>query len=89
VTVEPRRAEALPATPRDVVSARALAPLHSLLRLAAPFFGPLTTGLFPKGRGAASEIAAAREIFRFDVLSAPSQTDPDGAVLVVTNLVRA
>ena len=43
----------------DVVSARALTALAPLLRLAAPFFGPHTVGLFPKGETAAVEIDAA------------------------------
>ncbi|MEO1103639.1 MAG: 16S rRNA (guanine(527)-N(7))-methyltransferase RsmG [Pseudomonadota bacterium] len=87
-TVEPRRAEALAPAPQSVVSARALAPLHKLLGLSAPFFGPSTTGLFPKGRDAATEILKAREDFRFDVEAHPSRTDPDGAILAVTNLER-
>ena len=87
VTVEPRRAEALPAGAYDVVSARALAPLHKLLALSEPFFGPDTLGLFPKGRDAATEIDAVTA-HRFDVTAHQSRTDPDGAVLAVTNLVR-
>ncbi|WMS44285.1 16S rRNA (guanine(527)-N(7))-methyltransferase RsmG [Acuticoccus sp. MNP-M23] len=85
--VEPHRAEALAADTYDVVSARALAPLHKLLALSEPFFGPDTLGLFPKGRDAGTEIEAVSD-HRFDVTAHPSQTDPDGAVLAVTNLVR-
>ncbi len=87
VKVEPQRAEALAAGAYDVVSARALAPLHRLLALSEPFFGPDTLGLFPKGRDAGTEIDAV-SAHRFDVTAHPSQTDPDGAVLAVTNLVR-
>lgn len=88
VKVEARRAEDLPAVPREVVSARALAPLHKLLSLSEPFFGPSTVGLFPKGRDAATEIDMARQDFRFDLETRQSRTDPDGVVLVVANLVR-
>ena len=49
----------------DVVSARALAPLPRLFELAAPFFGERTKGLFPKGREAEAEIAAAQEDWEF------------------------
>jgi len=45
----------------DVVSARALAPLPRLFELAVPFFGERTKGLFPKGREAEVELAAARK----------------------------
>ena len=89
VKVESRRAETLPAEPHDVVSARALAPLHRLLELSLPFFGPATVGLFPKGRDAATEIDMAREHFCFDLRSHPSQTDAEGVILAVTNLQRA
>ena len=44
-------------TGADIVSARALAPMSQLFRLSAPFFGPSTTGLFPKGRQVQAELA--------------------------------
>ncbi len=88
VHVEPRRAEDLPARPYDVVSARALAPLHKLFPLCERFFGGETVGLFPKGKDAASEIEMARKQFRFDLETRPSRTDPGGVILTVANLVR-
>lgn len=92
VTVKPVRAESLRGDGAgekfDVVSARALAPLHKLLPLAAPFFGPSTVGLFPKGRDADSEIDAV-SAYRFALERTPSRTDPDGTVLAVRNLQRA
>ena len=88
VRVESRRAEVLEATAHDVVSARALAPLHKLFNLSVGFFGKDTVGLFPKGRDAATEIDMARQEYQFDLETRPSLTDPDGAILVVTNLVR-
>ena len=88
IHVEPRRAEDLPAEPFDVVSARALAPLHKLFNLSVRFFGGETVGLFPKGRDAATEIEMARRDFRFDVETRPSRTDPGGVILSVANLVR-
>ncbi|MEM0907616.1 MAG: 16S rRNA (guanine(527)-N(7))-methyltransferase RsmG [Pseudomonadota bacterium] len=87
--VESRRAEALPPKAFDVVSARALAPLHKLLALSEPFFGDTTVGLFPKGREAATELTMAHQSYRFDVDITPSRTDPDGVILRVRNLVRA
>lgn len=86
--VEPRRAETLPARPFDVVSARALAPLHKLFNLSERFFGSNTVGLFPKGRDAATELDMARKDYRFDLETRPSRTDPGGVILIVANLVR-
>lgn len=88
VRVEARRAEDIPAMAYDVVSARALAPLHKLFNLSERFFGVGTIGLFPKGRDAATEIEMARKEFRFDVETRPSRTDPGGVILSVANLVR-
>lgn len=85
-TVRPERAEALAPMAHDVVSARALAPLPTLLGLAAPFFGADTLGLFPKGREAEAEIEAARREWRFDVVRTPSETDPEGTILAVRHL---
>ena len=83
--VRPVRAEALPPTAHDVVSARALAPLPKLLSLAAPFFGDNTIGLFPKGREADDEISAAGVAAE----KVPSSTAPDGVIVKITNLARA
>jgi 16S rRNA (guanine527-N7)-methyltransferase len=70
----------------DVVSARALAPLPRLFELAAPFFGEGTKGLFPKGREAEAEIAAAREEWEFAFRLSPSITANDSHIVEVTGL---
>ena len=67
----------------DVVSARALAPLDRLLGLAAPLFASATAGLFMKGKEAAAEIETARKTWNFNVELAPSQTDPDGQIVLI------
>src|SRR5262249_47208356 len=59
VTVAGQRLEMLPGAPRDVISARAFAPLERLLPLAHRFSRPGTCWLLPKGRSAASELEAA------------------------------
>ncbi|MBJ3777821.1 16S rRNA (guanine(527)-N(7))-methyltransferase RsmG [Acuticoccus mangrovi] len=89
VRVEPRRIEELAATPYDVVSARALAPLATLLDLSSRFFGPDTVGLFPKGRDADNEVREAQKRHRFAVASTPSRTDPRAAILSVSELKGA
>jgi 16S rRNA (guanine527-N7)-methyltransferase len=72
----------------DVVTARALAPLDRLLGLAAPFFAPATVGLFPKGRGAAAEITAARKLWSFEWDLVASRTEAGGRIVVIRRLAR-
>ena len=67
----------------DVVSARALAPLVRLISLSLPFFGGETIGIFPKGRGAESEIAEARATWAFDAETIPSLTDEAARIVLV------
>lgn len=71
---------------RDVVSARALAPLPKLLGLALPFFSPRTVALFPKGREAGIEIEEAKKRFDFACETAPSLTEADARIVIVRNL---
>jgi 16S rRNA (guanine527-N7)-methyltransferase len=71
-----------------VICARALAPLDTLLELAAPLFLPGTTGLFLKGKGVAEELQAAERTWKFDVALVPSLTDSDGRIAVIKNLDR-
>jgi 16S rRNA (guanine527-N7)-methyltransferase len=69
-----------------VVSARALAPLPRLLALAAPLFGPDTTGLLLKGREASRELQAAELEWKFNSELVPSSTDPEARVVIVRSL---
>lgn len=85
VTVHCARIEQIELAPAALVTARALAPLSTLLGLAAPLLAPGGTGLFPKGSRAAAEIAAARQGWRFDVTAAGPVTSP---ILVVGGLTR-
>lgn len=71
---------------RDVITARALAPLPKLLGLVQPFFSPQTVALFPKGREAEVEVGEARERFGFDSTLAPSLTDAHARIVIVRNL---
>jgi 16S rRNA (guanine527-N7)-methyltransferase len=86
VAIENRRIEAGPPAAFDVVSARALAPLPALFGLAAPYFGPGTVGLFPKGVGHDAELTAARADWQYAVERIPSATAPSAAILRVTEL---
>lgn len=71
---------------RDVITARALAPLPKLLGLALPFFSPQSVALFPKGREAEVEVREAKERFVFDSALAPSLTDAQARIVIVRNL---
>jgi 16S rRNA (guanine527-N7)-methyltransferase len=72
----------------DVVTARALAPLATLLGLASPLFQAHTVGLFLKGRGAQAEVVAAQAQWAFDCELVPSVTAEDASIVVVRNLRR-
>ena len=70
----------------DVVSARALAPLDRLFRLANPYAGEQTCFLFPKGRDFVGEDEFASKSWRYDLVLSNSLTDPRGRVAIVTHL---
>jgi len=90
VTVEVRNGRVEEARPEafDVVTARACAPLSTLLGYAARFHGPHTTNLFLKGQNAAAELTEAHKNWKMHVLRHPSQTDPSGTILEIRDLVR-
>ncbi len=86
-TVHNARAEALKPLPVvEVVTARAVAPLDKLLGFARPLLASGARGLFLKGRGAAAEVAAAREAWSFSAVLHPSRTDPEARIVEVTGL---
>ncbi len=82
------RAEDVPPLAADVVSARALAPLSTLLGLAAPHLAPSGTGLFPKGARHQPEIEQALADWRFTYQKHPSLTDPAAVILSIKGLSR-
>jgi 16S rRNA (guanine527-N7)-methyltransferase len=83
------RAEAMPARPYDIVTARACAPLDRLLGLAERFIGPHTRCLFLKGERAQEEIAVVREGWSMEVSTRGSVADPRGVVLCLKGVARA
>jgi 16S rRNA (guanine527-N7)-methyltransferase len=70
------------------VTARALAPLPSLLALAEPLLTTGVEGFFPKGETLSSELQRASEIFAFESRAVPSQSDEKGRILVIRDLRR-
>jgi 16S rRNA (guanine527-N7)-methyltransferase len=76
--------------PADVVTARAVAPLKSLLDLCFPLLGKSgVVGLFPKGQNAELELGEARQSWNIKVNLVPSRTDPAARIVVLRDLVRA
>lgn len=80
------RVERLAPQGADIVSARAVAPLGELFGLVHRQFGPGTLGLFPKGRRAQEEIAAARRDWTFEADLRQSPVWPEGGLVVVRGL---
>lgn len=72
----------------DAITARAFAPLWKTLEATAHIAGPATSWILHKGRTAAAEVAEAREVWDGGFVLTPSITDPNAAVVTVTNLQR-
>ncbi len=68
----------------DVVTARAVAPLDILLRLASPWLSRGAKGLFMKGQDIADELNSATVSWDFAVQHHPSLTGP-GVILEITH----
>lgn len=88
VTTLDARIEQVPAQNAPVVSARALAPLTSLLAMVEKHRQPDGVALFPKGEAVHSEIAEARRHWRFEPRIHPSLTEPRAAVVEIGALIR-
>ena len=89
LTISAKRIEALKPQAADVVSARALASLPSLLDHAARHLAPGGTALFPKGARFAEELAIARKTWSFREEIVPSVTDKEAAILKIGEIERA
>jgi 16S rRNA (guanine527-N7)-methyltransferase len=89
VRVVDKRLEDVEPLHADVISARAVSDLPRLLDLAQPHLAPNGICIFPKGSGAAEEIEAARQAWSFQCRMIPSKTQPDSAILVISEIHRA
>ncbi|RWO76915.1 16S rRNA (guanine(527)-N(7))-methyltransferase RsmG [Mesorhizobium sp.] len=76
---------ALVSTPQ-IVTARALAPLSTLLDLSAPWLVSGARGLFHKGRDYRTEVQESVHRWSFDLVEHPSVTDVGGVILELSNL---
>lgn len=70
----------------DLILARALAPLSSLLALAQPFFSKTSRALFLKGREFEAEVKDALRTHSFQVQVHDSLTDLSGRVIEISQL---
>lgn len=87
-TVVQKRIEELPTQRPDYISARALAPLENLLGSTEGLRSPRTISVFPKGKNWQSEVDIASKQWQFDIEIHASKTDPQAAILEITNVER-
>jgi 16S rRNA (guanine527-N7)-methyltransferase len=73
----------------DVVTARALAPLPKLLRMAYPLLTRGALGLFPKGQDVAVELTEAAKCWKIRSSLIESRTDSKGRIVIVRGLEPA
>lgn len=85
VSVRAERAEQVVAAlaPADVVSARALAPLSTLIALSRPLLESGAVGIFPKGETIEHELTEWGRPDNFQVTLAPSRTHPAAAIALI------
>lgn len=86
VTITNARLETLERRNATIVSARAFAPLKDLIGHAFKHLSHSGTAIFPKGRGAKEEIAAANRRWAFKCVEEPSIIDPEGKILLVSEI---
>ena len=86
VIVHNDRAEKIRDLKADVITARAVTALPDLLSMAKPFMEKDSLALFLKGEKADAELTEARKYWTFTCKSQPSQTEPSGAVLAISQL---
>jgi len=72
----------------DAVTARALAPLDDLLKLAFPLLKTGAQGLFLKGQDVATELTKAGKSWSMDFALVPSKTNAESRIVVVRGLKK-
>ncbi|WP_336293769.1 16S rRNA (guanine(527)-N(7))-methyltransferase RsmG [Bartonella sp. CB169] len=71
----------------DVITARGLASLDDLLKLAFPFFSQKTIALLQKGRDYSREITNASANWQFNLIKYKSKIDEDSVILEISHLL--
>ena len=86
VTIHAARIEEMDLSRTPLVTARALAPLPTLLHYAYRLLAPHGTALFPKGRRAEEELTAASRDWMMRVERFPSRTDPASTIFRISEI---
>ena len=71
----------------DIITARGCASLSNLLLLASRFLSPHTICCFAKGKNYDKEIEDAQKKYIFHYNAHPSITDPEAAILELSNII--
>ena len=69
--------------PLDIVTARAVAPLPELLKIAYPLLKRGAKGLFPKGQDVDAELTETAKCWTIQSSLVPSRTDPKSRVVLI------
>jgi 16S rRNA (guanine527-N7)-methyltransferase len=88
VRVHACRAENANLPPLSAITARALAPLATLLPHAAKFLALGGVAVFPKGKTAEKELTEAAQGWHFTCERFPSTTNPEATILRLSNVHR-
>ena len=72
----------------EIVTARALSPLPTLLELTESWLSKGSVGLFHKGRDYRQEIQESTDLWSFDLVEHRSKVDPHGVILEISHLKR-
>ncbi len=88
VVIHNDRAENVDISNPDVITARALSSLLSLLSLTEKWWrnNPSLTLIFPKGENWKNEVAEARNFYFFSLSDQPSTTDASARILVIRDI---
>lgn len=85
VAVRRDRAEAIQGLTADIITARAVAPIATLLGYVRSLTRKNTVLLLPKGRNASDELTEARRSWRIDAELIPSRSDPSGSIVAISH----
>jgi 16S rRNA (guanine527-N7)-methyltransferase len=88
VRIHACRAENAKLPPLSAITARALAPLATLLPYADKFLAPGGIAVFPKGKTAEKELTEAALGWHFICERFPSATNPEATILRLSNIRR-
>jgi len=87
--VHPARVETADLVPAPLITARAAAPLVTLLRWSARLLAPNGVCIFPKGGGVEGELTAAAKEWNMRIERFRSLTDSSATILRISELTRS